>query len=165
MFKNMRRAKQKLSSEECSAILERGSFGVLAVCGSEGYPYSVPLSYAYLPERNSIIFHCSHKGHKVDILRENPRASLCVVDRDEPIPAEFATHYASVIAFGTVRFIDDDEEKRLLLTALGAKYSPGLEVEAQEEIDRFLKATCVIELQIEHISGKQAKALAEASYA
>ena len=170
MFRPMRRTKQQLELEECARILKSSTSGVLATAGAEGYPYAVPLSYVYLPEGasphgamplGSIIFHCSPRGHKIEALEANPKASFCVISQDVPIPEEFATHYASVIAFGTVRFVDDPSEKRQLLTALGAKYSPGLDNEAQEEIDRFLKATCVASLDIEHLSGKQARALAE----
>lgn len=167
MFQPMRRTKQKLSLEDCKAILEECTSGVLATAGENDYPYAVPLSYVYLSETaddlGRIIFHCSMRGHKVDALRSNPRASFCVIKRDEPIPEEFATHYVSVIAFGTARFIERENEKRNLLTKLGAKYSPGLYAEAQDEIDRFLKATCVISLEIEHLTGKQAKALTERS--
>lgn len=167
MFRNMRRTRQELTLEECELILGRCSAGVLGTAGAEGYPYAVPLSYVYVKnptatsdnKLGSLVFHCAHKGHKVDALRENPRVSFCVIDQDEVIPEEFATHYKSVIAFGAARFVDDAEEKRRLLTALGAKYSPGLDAEAQEEIDRFIKATCVISIEIDHLSGKQAKGL------
>ena len=37
MFRKMRRSRQELSAEECLAILERGTCGVLAVSGDEGY--------------------------------------------------------------------------------------------------------------------------------
>lgn len=129
---------------------------------------SSPASAADSPERTtnspapklgSIVFHCARTGHKVDALRANPRVSFCVIDRDEVIPEEFATYYKSVIAFGTAHFVEDAEDKRRLLTALGAKYSPGLDTETQEEIDRFIKATCVVAIEIEHLSGKQAKGL------
>ena len=38
MFREMRRNRQALSREECEAILERGSSGVLAVAGDDEYP-------------------------------------------------------------------------------------------------------------------------------
>ena len=44
MFREMRRNRQQLSEEESLAVLERGTSGVLAVLGDEGYPYAVPLS-------------------------------------------------------------------------------------------------------------------------
>lgn len=46
----MRRSKQQLSPEECRAVLERGTSGVLALKGGpDGFPYAVPLSYVYVP--------------------------------------------------------------------------------------------------------------------
>ena len=47
MFGEMRRKKQALPLEACEKILERGTSGVLALEGEEGYPYAVPLSYYY----------------------------------------------------------------------------------------------------------------------
>ena len=45
MFREMRRKNQALDAQACSAVLDRGTSGVLAVLGDEGYPYAVPLSY------------------------------------------------------------------------------------------------------------------------
>ena len=47
MFREMRRKGQQLSAEECIEILNRGTSGVLALEGDDGYPYAVPLSYVY----------------------------------------------------------------------------------------------------------------------
>ena len=47
MFREMRRKKQDLALEESIAVLMRGTSGVLAVQGDNGYPYAVPISYAY----------------------------------------------------------------------------------------------------------------------
>ena len=44
MFREMRRKNQQMSEENCAAVLERGTSGVLAVSGDDGYPYAVPLS-------------------------------------------------------------------------------------------------------------------------
>lgn len=46
MFRAMRRKKQLLSLEETTAVLNRGTSGVLALSGDGGYPYAVPISYA-----------------------------------------------------------------------------------------------------------------------
>ncbi|MBQ3106181.1 MAG: pyridoxamine 5'-phosphate oxidase family protein [Eggerthellaceae bacterium] len=166
MFRTMRRVRQELPFEECEEILRRNTSGVLATVGCEGYPYAVPLSYVYVPADEGIeglgtlMFHCGRKGHKVDALRRDPHVSFCVIDRDDVAPAEFATHYMSVVAFGRARFVEDSDEKRRLLTMLGEKYSPGMAAETQAEIDAFWQATCVVVIEIDHISGKQAKALA-----
>jgi len=166
VFRTMRRVRQELPFEECEEILRRNTSGVLAAVGCEGYPYAVPLSYVYVPadgeteSRGTLMFHCGFKGHKVDALKRDPHASFCVIDRDDVVAEEFATHYKSVIVFGRARFVEDSDEKRRLLTALGEKYSPGMAAETQAEIDAFWEATCVVAIEIDHISGKQAKALA-----
>ena len=53
MFREMRRKRQALSPEENVAILNRGTSGVLAVFGDDGYPYAVPLSYVYDGSRST----------------------------------------------------------------------------------------------------------------
>ena len=47
MVPEMRRRKQQLSTEECTAILRDATYGVLGTAGTDGYPYAVPLSFAY----------------------------------------------------------------------------------------------------------------------
>ena len=47
MFHEMRRKKQQLLKKDAEEILYRGSFGVLALSGDDGYPYAVPISYLY----------------------------------------------------------------------------------------------------------------------
>ena len=46
-MREMRRAKQALTPEQCGSLLERNTSGVLAVTGDGGYPYAVPLSYVW----------------------------------------------------------------------------------------------------------------------
>ena len=55
MSHEMRRSKQAIDRQECWAVLERGTSGVLALCGEEGQPYAVTLSYAILD--GSLVFH------------------------------------------------------------------------------------------------------------
>ena len=43
----MRRFRQLLPEEETLDILKNGTNGVLALCGSDGEPYAVPISYVY----------------------------------------------------------------------------------------------------------------------
>ena len=70
MFRPMRRFKQALSPEECQAVLERGTSGVLALSGDGGWPYAVPLSYVYADGK--LYFHSAKSGHKVDAIRSCP---------------------------------------------------------------------------------------------
>ena len=89
MFREMRRGRQALPKEMCEAVLSRGSHGVLALAGDEGYPYAVPISYVY--EGGKLYFHCARSGHKLDAIARCPKASFCVVDQDQVVPQEYTT--------------------------------------------------------------------------
>lgn len=153
MFREMRRKKQSLSGEEISEILNNGTSGVLALSGDNDYPYAVPLSYVY--DGSSIYFHAAMTGHKIDAVKRNKKASFCIIGRDDVAPEKYTTNYKSVIAFGKVRILDDEREKRSAIEKLAVKYSPddksGREAEIKKEWDNL----CMLEFQIEHITGKE----------
>lgn len=153
MFREMRRKKQVLPIEECAAVLRRGSSGVLAVLGDGGYPYAVPLSYVY--DGKKIYFHCAKTGHKLDAIRRESKVSFCVIDLDQVLPEKYTTCYRSVIAFGRARILEDEAEKRLALEKLAAKYSPEQTEGRRLEIEKELDAVCMVEMQIEHLTGKE----------
>ena len=159
MFREMRRKKQALSTEESLAILNRGISGVLAVTGDQGYPYAVPLSYVY--DNNKIFFHCALSGHKLDAIAANNKVSFCVVGQDRVMPQEYTTYFRSVIIFGRARILEDPIEKRTALEKLAAKYSPEQETGRLREIDRLFERTCMVEIVIEHITGKEAVELVD----
>ena len=160
MFREMRRFKQALSQEEAAALLEAGTSGVLAVAGDEGYPYAVPLSYGYDRESGRIWFHCARSGHKLDAIRQNSKVSFCVVAQDLVSPEEYTTHFRSVIAFGRVRELTDDAEKRAAIERLARRYHPtDSDTHREDYIAKDWAPLCVLELQIEHLTGKQAKEL------
>ena len=102
-MREMRRFKQALTREQCHEILNRGTSGVLAVAGEDGWPYAVPLSYVWKDGR--VLFHFALAGHKLDAVRREERASFCVIDRDQVVPEEYTTYYRSVIVFGRARVI------------------------------------------------------------
>lgn len=151
----MRRFRQLLPEEETLDILKNGTNGVLALCGSDGEPYAVPISYAYA--HGKLYFHGAGVGHKHDIIKENPRASFAVVQQDEIVPEKFTTYFKSVIAFGTIKYAETREEIRHGIELLAKKYSPLETDEAvQAEIAATGKGMRVFVLEIEKITGKQA---------
>ena len=158
MFREMRRKRQQMPESEAIAILERGSHGGLAVLGDGGYPYAVPISYVY--EDGKIYMHCAKSGHKLDAVRACEKASFCVVDQDEVVQAEFTSHYRSAIAFGRIREITDDAEKRRMVSLLARKYCPDLpQAEHDKAMERDWAPLNMLELTIEHLTAKQAKEL------
>ena len=159
MFRPMRRSRQALGADACRDVLARGASGVLALLGDGGWPYAVPLSYAFDGEK--LYFHCAREGHKLDAIRREARASFCVVDRDEVVPEEYTTYFRSVIVFGRVRVLEDEAQMRAAIELLARRYFPQDSAENRRRaIEREWAGLCMLEMDIEHMSGKEAKELA-----
>lgn len=155
-MREMRRKRQQLDLAQCEEILRSSTSGVLSLLGDEGYPYGVPLSHAY--EDGLLVFHGASKGHKLDAMLAEPKASYTVVQQDQVVPEEFTTYYRSVIVFGRMRVLEG-AEKLAALRKLGDAFWPGHESEREAEIAPRLDRMTVFVLEPEHISGKQAKEL------
>lgn len=155
MFRALRRTKQILSPNECVEILERGTSGVLSVFGDEGYPYAIPLNYIY--RDNKLFFHSAKAGHKIDAILSHPQVSFCVIDQDQIVPQEYTSYFRSIVAFGKARILDNSAEIRLALEWLAMKYSSSQTQEHRHHaIEKDFKTVCIIEVSIEHLSGKEA---------
>lgn len=153
MFREMRRNKQLLSSEDSTAVLSRGTNGILACLGDDDYPYAVPLSYVYFNDK--IYFHSAKAGHKIDAITTNPKVSFAVVDEDTIVSEEYTTYFRSVIVFGKARIVEGEEWLEAFRT-LVEKYSG----DQPEEIKHKEIAACthsyVFAIDIAHITGKEA---------
>ena len=157
MFRPMRRFKQALSPEDCAAVLDRGTSGVLALSGDEGYPYAVPISYVYDREAGALYFHSAEAGHKIDAVRRCAKASFCVIGQDRVVPEEYTTYFRSVIAFGTIRILEEDSEKRAAIEKLAVKYAPRDSIQNRDQaIDREWAPLCMLKMTVEHLTGKEA---------
>lgn len=155
MFREMRRNKQLLSNNESVEILKNGTSGVLALLGDNEYPYAVPISYVY--DNSKIYFHGAKSGHKIDAIRKCNKASFCVIAQDEIHPEKYTTYFKSVIAFGKIRILEDENEIRQAIEKLAIKYYPkDDEVNRNQEIAKEWKTLCMIELSVEHMTGKEA---------
>lgn len=158
MFREMRRKKQLLPQEEALAVLQRGSFGVLAVLGDQGYPYAVPLSYVY--HNGALYFHSALEGHKLDALQGCPKASFCVVDQDQVVPEAYTTYYRSAIAFGEITLLRG-EAARQAMERIGKKYAPNAAPERlRQEMERDFPRAALLEMKILHLTGKDGAELA-----
>ena len=155
MWHEMRRKRQELDRLTVMKILDRATSGVLALQGNEEYPYAVPISY--VRDGDCLYFHSARTGHKLEAIRQNPRASFCVIDQDEVIPETYTTAFGSVIVFGTIEILEEEAEKRRGIELLGRKYAPDqAETHLQEEIRREWPALSVLRMRIDHATGKEA---------
>ena len=157
MKTTMRRKNQALSDEVCVAVLRSGTSGVLAAAGEDDYPYAVPLSYVYCDSK--LYFHCAKEGHKLEVITRNPKVSFCVIDQDQVVPEKYTTYFRSVIVFGKARILNEAGEKRAALEKLAERYSPEYPEGRKAEIDQLLDVVNMVEIQIEAMTGKEAKEL------
>ncbi len=151
MFRQMRRKKQELSHEECVHILTNEPRGFLALLGDDDYTYSIPMSHVYVDGK--IYFHGAKEGHKNDAIKKHNKISYCVMDKGIKAKDSWWYTFRSVIVFGTIRILTDEDEKIEKLTYLGDKFFPTHE-ETVDEISRLLDRTEVFEITPEHMTGK-----------
>ena len=153
MFREMMRKKQALSREECISILRDEPRGVLCVLGDDDYPYGMPMNHYYCEADGKIYFHGGKKGHKIDAMKRHPRASFCVYDQGFRKEGEWALNIRSVIVFGRIEFIGDEDRGREISRLLSYKFTKD-EKYIETEIETYGPATLMFALVPEHMTGK-----------
>ena len=153
MFRELTRQKQRLTDEECEALLETERRGVLSVQGDDGYPYGMPMNFWYDRETGRIYFHGGKTGHKIDALKRCDKVSFCVYDGGFRREGEWALNVKSVIVFGRVRFMENDAFAMEVSRKLSLKYTTDT-VYIEREIRNSGPATLCLELIPEKITGK-----------
>ena len=153
MFRPMRRFRQQISEAECIRILKEEKRGVLSMMGEDGYPYGIPLNHWYNPEDGKLYFHGAKEGCKIDVLRMNDRVSYCVYDAGYRKEGEWALNVTSVIVFGRISPVTDEEKAIKIGTNLCRKFTDD-EAYIQKELQNALPRAQCLELTIDHITGK-----------
>ena len=153
MFRAMRRFKQQITEEECVQILREQPRGVLSMIGDDGYPYGIPLDHWYSEKDNKLYFHCAKVGHKIDAITACDKVSYCVMDEGFRRDGEWALNINSVVVFGRMRIVEDEEKKREICTNLVRKFTDDEAYLEKELASAFPRVNC-LELAIEHMTGK-----------
>ena len=153
VFRPMRRIAQQITREECVRILQEEKRGVLSMIGENGYPYGIPLNHWYNPADGKLYFHGAKTGHKLDALRENNRVSYCVHDAGYRREGEWALNINSVVVFGRISLVTDEEKARMIGTNLCRKFTDDEEYILREIRNAMPRAQC-LELTIDHMTGK-----------
>jgi nitroimidazol reductase NimA-like FMN-containing flavoprotein (pyridoxamine 5'-phosphate oxidase superfamily) len=156
MFRKMRRKALEVTDRaEIDRILQDAQVLHLALHDEE-YPYVVPLTYGY--DDGKLYMHSATTGKKIDLIRRDPKVSFQVqadvVFHEDPGKSSGLTlTYKSVIGFGTARILEDNDEKRRAINILAAHYDErGTKVDRPDE---KLKNVTMIEITIDHMTGKQ----------
>lgn len=153
MFRKMRRFKQQISGDKCIQLLKEQPRGVLSMIGDNGYPYGIPMDHWYSEKDNKLYFHCAKEGHKIDAVTACDKVSYCVIDEGFRKDGEWSQNINSVVVFGRIRSVQDEEKKREICTGLCRKFTDD-EAYLQKELKESLPRVCCLELTIEHMTGK-----------
>lgn len=155
MFRELRRKDRKMEEINTLELLEKEEYGVLSMIDINDYGYGVPLSFAYI--KGNIYFHSASEGYKLDNLTKNNKVSFCIVGEAETLSSKFSVKYKSVIVFGKITEVTDQNEKYDALLGLIEKYSGDYIDKGKVYIKNDIHKTKVLKMTIEHISGKTRK--------
>ena len=153
MFRKMRRFQQQIREEDCIRILKEQPRGILSMLGDDGYPYGIPLDHWYSEKDNKLYFHCAKEGHKIDAITACDKVTFCVMDEGYRRDGEWALNIHSVVVFGKIGIVEDEEKKREICTNLVRKFTDDEEYLLKELTNAFPRVNC-LELTIEHMTGK-----------
>lgn len=149
----MRRKDKEISEEyDIKAIIKKAKVCRLGM-STGNQPYLVPLCFGY--KDDNLYFHGSLEGTKIDLLRKNPNVCFEFDLVTETIESEkacdWSIKYQSVIGFGKAVFIEGLDEKREAIRIIMGQYSKS----SFQLPDNRIRATSVIKVEIESMSGKQ----------
>lgn len=151
MFREMRRKDRLLTEKDEKWILSKCDYGILSVVGDNGYPYGVPINYAYVDGK--LYFHStSQESHKLDAIRQNNKVCFTVVAKHDIVLDELSTNYESIIVFGTARILDEPSDmaeamaKMMSVLGRGTEYANSHNCGATNYV--------MVEIAPEHITGK-----------
>jgi nitroimidazol reductase NimA-like FMN-containing flavoprotein (pyridoxamine 5'-phosphate oxidase superfamily) len=104
-----------MSNSETLTLLENGRVGRIALVGPGNRPYAIPLRYVW--HNKAIYVRLAFAGRKQEAIEYTRRVCF---ETDEC--RDDFSHYASVLAEGTLIDVINDDEKRDALVAMNLKY-------------------------------------------
>jgi len=114
---------------EIEAIIARCEVCSLAMSMPDGRPYVVIMNFGF---RDGVFyFHSAPDGMKINLLREFPEVCIALSTdhqlrwQNEQVACSYGMKYRSVMARGSVAFIDSPEEKRAALNIIMSQYAKG----------------------------------------
>lgn len=153
MFRELVRKNKELSRSECIDLLVSQTRGVLSVLGDDDYPYGMPMNHYYNPDDGNLYFHCGNIGHRLEALQKHNKVSFCTFDNGYVNEGEWAYNVKSVIVFGKIEFVDDENVMQDIVTKLSYKFIQDDDYIANE-IKNHGHRTLLMKLNIEHMCGK-----------
>ena len=153
MFRKMRRFKQQLTDSECAEVLKTETRGVLSLMGENGYPYGIPLNHFYCEDDGRLYFHGAKEGHKIDAINNCGKVCYTVFDKGYRKEGEWALNVKSVVVFGKIQLVEDNEKAKWICESLCRKFTDDEEYISRELENALPRVQC-LELIPDHITGK-----------
>ena len=159
VINKMRHPKYARDEEWIVDFLNEAPIGHIAT-RTDNQPYLTSTLFWYSPEQHEIYFHSNITGHTRSNAERFPEVCFEANKVGKMLPSnlalEFSMQYQSVIAFGKIRIVENEADKRKFLYGLIEKYFPGMvSGEHYRPItDKELKRTSVYAISIEKWSGK-----------
>jgi nitroimidazol reductase NimA-like FMN-containing flavoprotein (pyridoxamine 5'-phosphate oxidase superfamily) len=155
-----RRPEYSRDDDWIRAFLREAKVGHIASAW-DSQPFLTPSNFWFDQANHRIIFHSNISGRVRSNIERNPKVCLEASEMGRLLPSnvalEFSLQYRSVTVFGTVKILEDVEDKRAALYGLIQKYFPEMEAgrEYRPITEVELKRTTVYAIQIESWSGKE----------
>lgn len=113
----MRRKEKEITNQEEIFQIAQQSRVCRVAFNDDKYPYIVPLCYGldHKDGKISLYFHVAKHGKKLDVLKKNPYVAF-EIEKDVSIfrgksVCDYSMFFESVCGVGTMRIIEDDDEK------------------------------------------------------
>lgn len=127
----------------------------LAMIDTEGNPYVLPFNFGI--DEHYIWFHAAPEGKKLDALKMKP--TVCVSfssdyefgHRHEQVACSYFMKYKSVLAFGEVEFIEDQDEKIKAMNIIMKQYTGKDDFTYNSPA---IKNVCMFRLPLSHLTGR-----------
>ncbi len=153
----MRRSEREISEKvEIEEIIRTSDVCRIAL-SDNNIPYIVTMNFGYTNEpEQTIYFHCANKGRKLDMIRKNNYVCF-EMDTNHRLYSgtsgcDWGMNYSSIVGYGTITVITDENEKKEGLNCLMEHYGGVQEYSYNEKI---LEKTTILKLKILEIAGKK----------
>ena len=153
----MRRSEREITDlTEIEQVI--GSADVCRIALSDGnIPYIVTMNFGYSGSGSpELYFHCAGEGKKLDMIRKNNHVCF-EMDTDHELyegerACDFGMKYRSVVGWGEISILTDEQDKIKGLDCIMSHYSPGKKYLYEKT---SLAGMLVLVLKISKMTGKR----------
>jgi len=150
-----------MTREEVSAFLASAYCGRTGSVDADGYPYVTPNLYVWMDDK--VYLHTARRpGHFLANVRHSDRACFEIDAPGDVFPyghveCDTSVAYASVVLFGRIRVVDDEQDKIRFFEAFMTKYAPADSWGREQNSFPRVAATIVYVIEPEVMTGKRAQ--------